>query len=196
MILDLRGDEGPAAKKVRSNTLVASGTPTQGLTAATFSEGVEYLETGGNPPVKRTVTSRTLDTALNGGLGEIREAEFNGSVRSARWNDRRQCIDHALSDEDGTGRADRGGRRPLPRVVNDEIMVDAARVEMKIEGSKMKATGDAKTLVARSCSRPRPETKDARRTPGIMQQDRPVSGLSRELVYTGGTTRRPSSRAR
>ena len=28
----------------------------------------------------------------------------------------------------------------IPRVVNDQIAVDAARVEMTIEGSKMKAT--------------------------------------------------------
>src|SRR5687768_2902054 len=81
VVFDLSTAQGQPAKKVTSNALVASGTAAQGLTAASFTEGVEYSEIGGTPPVKRTVTSRTLDTSLKGGLGKIQEATFIGSAR-------------------------------------------------------------------------------------------------------------------
>jgi lipopolysaccharide export system protein LptA len=64
-------------------------------------------------------------------------------------------------------------------------MVDATRVDMNIEGSRLKAVGEAKRLVV-SVMQPAKDSKEGRRTPSIMRQDQPVSGLSRELVYTGG----------
>ena len=141
----------------------------------------------GTPPAKRTVTSRSLETTLDGGLGEIREAEFTGSVRlrQSDGGDGRQRRHHALPRSDRAGGADGRAGGEIPRVVNDQIAVDAARVEMTIEGSKMKATGG--TAPVRTVMYPaKPGAKDARRTPGIMQQDRPVNGSSRELLYTGG----------
>ena len=73
----------------------------------------------------------------------------------------------------------------LPRVVNERIAVDAARVEMTIEGSKMKATSGSKP-VSTLLHPAKPGAKDGGRTPGIMKQDRPVNGTSTELIYTGG----------
>ena len=72
VVLDLPAVKGQASKTVSSGELVASGEVGKGLTTATFSEGVEYNETGGTPPAKRTVTSRMLETSLNGNLGDIR----------------------------------------------------------------------------------------------------------------------------
>jgi lipopolysaccharide export system protein LptA len=185
VVLDLPGVKDQPAKKVAANVLVATGAPKAGLTDASFSDRVEYSETGGNPPVKRTVTSRTLDTALNGGLGEIREATFTGSVRfndastgAAAWYMRynMQTGQVALKGEPG---------QPVPRVVNEQMQVDANEIEMNIEGSKLKATGTSKPV--QSIMFPvKPGSKSTRRTPGLMKQDQPVNGLSRELQYTGG----------
>ena len=187
VVLDLPGTKEEPSKSVRSTSLVASGEAGKGLTAATFSEGVEYVETGGTPPTKRTVTSRSLDTTLNGGLGEIREAEFKGSVRLRQGEGATAANADIMRYQVQTGQVELtsapGGE--IPRVVNDQIAVDAARVDMTIEGSKMKATGE-KAPVRTVMYPAKPGTKDARRTPGIMQQDRPVNGSSRELVYTGG----------
>ena len=185
VVLDLPGSNNQPSKSVRSTALVASGEAGKGLTAATFTEGVEYEETGGEPPIKRTVTSRTLDTALNGGLGDIREAQFAGSVRlrdgttaanAAKMLYRIESGQVELTGESGDG---------VPRVVNEQITVDAGRVEMTIEGSRMKAIGGP-TPVRTVLQAAKPGAKDAPRTPGIMQQDRPVNGTSRELLYTGG----------
>jgi lipopolysaccharide export system protein LptA len=185
VVLDLPAARDQPAKKVTSNALVASGTANEGLTAASITEGVEYTETGGTPPVKRTVTSRTLDTALNGGLGDIREATFIGSARfndgstaaaasNMRYN--MQTGQVALTGEAG---------QPVPRVVNEQMQVDANEIEMNVEGSKLKATSTSKPV--QSIMFPvKPGSKSTRRTPGLMKRDQPVNGLSRELLYTGG----------
>ena len=186
VVLDLPGGKGQASKTVKSTALVASGEPGKGLTAATFSETVEYLETGGTPPVKRTVTSRTLETALNGGLGDIREARFAGAVRLREEGGTAANAEHMRYDIH-TGQVELTtipGGAP-PRVVNERITVDAERVEMTIGGSKMKAVGGAKP-VSTVMHPAKPGAKDGGRTPGIMQQDRPVNGTSTELLYTGG----------
>ena len=185
VVLDLPPTKDQPAKKVTSNVLVASGTAKEGLTAASFTEGVEYTETGGTPPIKRKVTSRTLETTLNGGLGEIREATFLGSARfddgttgaaAANMRYNMQTGQIVLKGEPG---------QPVPRVVNDQMQVDANEIEMNVEGSKLKATSVSKPV--QSIMFPvKPESKSTRRTPGLMKQDQPVNGLSRELFYAGG----------
>jgi len=188
VVLDLPGTKGQPSKSVNSNALVASGAPGQGLTAASFTEGVEYRETGGTPPVKRTVTSRNLDTALNGSLGDIREATFVGSVRLRDENGGTAANAEQMRYHVTTGQVELTGTSPagIPHVVNEQIVVDAARVEMSIEGSKMKAIGGAITPVRTVMQPVKADAKDGRRTPGIMQQDRPINAVSTELVYTGG----------
>lgn len=188
VVLDLPGTKGQPSKSVNSNALVASGAPGQGLTAASFTEGVEYRETGGTPPVKRTVTSRDLDTALNGSLGDIREATFVGSVRLRDENGGTAANAEQMRYHVTTGQVELTGTSPagIPHVVNEQIVVDAARVEMSIEGSKMKAIGGTITPVRTVMQPVKADAKDGRRTPGIMQQDRPINAVSTELVYTGG----------
>jgi LPS export ABC transporter protein LptC len=185
VVLDLPGAKDQPAKRVSSNVLVASGTEKEGLTAASFTEGVEYVETGGTPPVKRTVRSRTLDTALNGGLGDIREANFIGQ---ARFNDATtNAASSSMQYNMQTGQVVLKGEpgQPVPRVVNEQMQVDANEIEMNIEGSRLKATSVAKPV--QSIMFPvKPGSSSTRRQPGLMKQDQPVNGLSRELLYTGG----------
>ena len=92
---------------------------TQGLTAASFTEGVEYRETGGTPPIKRTVTSRNLDTALNGSLGDIREATFAGSVRLRDENGGTAANAEQMRYHVTTGQVELTGTSPagIPHVV-------------------------------------------------------------------------------
>ena len=109
VVFDLSAAKEQPAKKVTSNALVASGEAGKGLTVASFTEGVEYQETGGTPPVKRTVTSRTLDTSLKGGLGQIQEATFIGSARfrDAATRPAGSRVDHAIQHGDRSGGAHR-----------------------------------------------------------------------------------------
>ncbi|HEY0284152.1 MAG TPA: LPS export ABC transporter periplasmic protein LptC [Vicinamibacterales bacterium] len=185
VVFDLAAAKGQLAKKVTSNALVASGVADKGLTAASFTEGVEYQETGGTPPVKRTVNSRTLDMSLNGGLGQIQEATFIGS---ARFRDgAMQAAGSKMRYNMETGQVALTGApgEPVPRAVNAQIQVDAANIDMNVEGSKMKAYGESRRV--QSIMFPaKPGAQGAARTPGLMKQDQPVNGVSRELAYTGG----------
>jgi len=185
VVFDLSTAKGLPAKKVTSNALVASGTAGQGLTAASFTEGVEYSEMGGTPPIKRTVTSRTLDTSLKGGLGKMQEATFIGSARFR--DEATQAAGSTMRYNMETGQVVLTGAagEPVPRVVNEQIQVDATNIEMNVEGSKMRAFSETRR-VQLIMFPSKPGAKNARRTPGLMKQDQPVNGVSRELVYTGG----------
>jgi LPS export ABC transporter protein LptC len=185
VVFDLSAAKGQPAKKVTSNALVATGEAGKGLTAASFTEGVEYQEIGGTPPVKRTITSRTLDTSLKGGLGQIQEATFIGSARFR--DEATQAAGWTLRYNMDTGDVSLTGApgEPVPRVVNEQIQVDAPTIDMNLEGSKMRAYGESRRV--QSIMFPaKPGAKGAARTPGLMKQDLPVNSVSRELVYTGG----------
>jgi LPS export ABC transporter protein LptC len=183
--LELPAAKGSLAKKVTSDALVASGTAATGLTVATFSGGVEYEETGGEPPVKRTVTSSSLETLLNKGLGDIREATFVGSPRLREGNTGANASKMRYEMQTGQVTLTGAAGEPVPRAVNEQIHVDASQIDMNIEGSRLKATGTTRPV--QSVMVPaKPGAKDARRTPGFMRQDQPVMGISREMVYTGG----------
>ncbi len=185
VVLDLPPAKDQPAKKVTSNALVASGTAKEGLTAASFTEGVEYTETGGTPPIKRKVTSRTLETTLNGGLGEIREATFLGGARFDDGTTGAAAADLRYNMQTGQVVLKGEPGQPVPRVVNDQMQVDANEIEMNVEGSKLKAMSVSKPV--QSIMFPvKPGSKNTRRTPGLMKQDQPVNGISRELFYTGG----------
>lgn len=185
VVFDLSSAKGQPAKKVTSNALVASGEAGKGLTVASFTEGVEYQETGGTPPVKRSVTSRTLDASLKGGLGQIQEATFIGSARFR--DEQTQAAGSTMRYNMDTGQVALTGAagEPVPRVVNAQIQVDAPNIDMNVEGSKMSAYGESRRV--QSIMFPaKPGAKATARTPGLMKQDQPVSGVSQKLSYTGG----------
>jgi LPS export ABC transporter protein LptC len=185
VVFDLSAAKGQPAKKVMSTSLVASGVADKGLTAASFTEGVEYQETGGTPPVKRTVTSRTLDTSLKGGLGQIHEATFIGSARFRDTESQAAGSTMRYNMETGQVALTGAPGEPVPRAVNEQIQIDATNIDMNIEGSKMRAYGESRRV--QSIMFPaKPGSKRTARTPGLMKQDQPVNGVSRELVYTGG----------
>ncbi|HEV3214915.1 MAG TPA: LptA/OstA family protein, partial [Vicinamibacterales bacterium] len=182
--LDLPAPKGQASKSIRSTTFVASGDEGHGLTAAVFSEGVEYREFGGTPPVQRLVRARNLDAALNNGLDEIRNALFTGNVQ---FNDGPTHATAAtVRYEVASGQVDLTGKigNAVPHVVTDQIAVDAGHIAMTLDGPKMKATDTVAAVL--QPAKPGPAGGAARKMPGLMQQDRPANASSKELVYSGG----------
>jgi LPS export ABC transporter protein LptC len=182
--LDLPAPKGQASKSIRSATFVASGEEGHGLTAAVFSEGVEYREFGGAPPVQRLVRARNLDAALNSGFDEIRSALFTGSVQ---FNDGPTHASAAtVRYETASGHVDLTGKigNALPHVTTDQIAVDAGHIEMTLDGPKMKATETVAAVL--QPAKPASAGAAARKMPGLMQQDRPANASSKELVYNGG----------
>jgi LPS export ABC transporter protein LptC len=185
VVLDLPGAHGEPAKKIAANALTAKGEAGKGLTTATFTEGVEYSETGGTPTVKRTVTSRDLEMALNGGLGEIREATFINSVRLREGTTGANASTMRYNMQSGQVALTGEAGQAVPRFVNEQMQVDASQIDMNVEGSKLKAVGGPRLVqsIMFGSTKGKPST---RRTPRMMQEEQPVNGLSNELLYTGG----------
>ena len=93
---------------------------------ATFTDNVTYRETGGKSAVKRTVTSRRCRRRSNGGLGEIREARFDGSVRLRDENGGAAANADQIRYQVTTGQMELTGTSAgMPHVVNDQMVVDA-----------------------------------------------------------------------
>jgi len=181
--LDLPAPKGQAAKSIKSTTLVASGDDKLGLTAAVFSDGVEYRETGGTPAVQRVVRSRNLDAALKNGFAEISDARFTGNVQFNDGGMRASAGD--IRYKVTAGSVDITGKlgNALPHVENDQIVVDAGHIEMVLDGPKMTATEGPVRTVLRAAKAG--ASKDAAKMPGLMQQDRDVNGSSDKLIYDG-----------
>ena len=183
--LDLPAPRGQAAKNIHSSTLAATGNAEHGLTAAVFSEGVEYRESGGTPPVQRLVRARNLVATLNNGLDEIRDALFTGNVQFNDGSTRATAA--TVRYEVASGQVDLTGKiaKAVPHVTTDQIAVDAGHIELTLEGPKMKATEAVGAVMLPA--KPGASGADARKMPGLMQQDRPVNASSKELAYSGGS---------
>src|SRR5439155_6528474 len=113
------------------------------------------------------------------GMSAIEEAKFAGAVRfedgslAARAATARYLIEKGL--------VELAGSEPppgvaAPHVVNDQISVDAARIDLTLAGPKMKATGTVKSLL-------QPAKKGGSRMPAMLKQDQPVNVIGDELQY-------------
>lgn len=184
--LDLPAPKGQTSKSIRSTAAVGSGDAKRGLTTVTFNENVEYRESGGTPAVERVVTSRTLETSLNNGFGEIRDAHFSGAVRFRDGATTATAAGARYQVSAGQVELTGPVGNTVPRVVNDQVEVEAERIEMTLAGPKLVAT-DATRRVRVLLKPSKPDAGGVRTTkmPGLMQQDNPVRGTSNGLAYDG-----------
>ena len=191
VVLDVPSGTAAPARTIRATSLVGSGEPERGLTAATFTENVEFRESGGTPPAQRVVRSRVLATTLGAGFGEIQDARFSGGVRvedgdtrasaaTARYQVSRGIVE--LSGEVGAAG---------PRVSADQITVDAVRIELTLDGPKVKATQAVRSVIQPAAPKAggAGTGASATRVPGLMQQDKPVYVTADALQYDGATAR-------
>ena len=172
-------EQGTPARTIRANTLNARGEPGRGLTAARFIGNVDYREKGGT--IDRAAKSSSLDVALKPGMSAIEEAKFAGAVRfedgaltarsaAAQYLPEKGEIELTGSDPPPGAAA--------PHVVNEEIAVDAARINLTLAGPKMTATGSVKSLL-------QPPKKSAGKRPAMLKQDQPVNIIGNALEYDG-----------
>jgi lipopolysaccharide export system protein LptA len=174
----------------------ARGEAGRGLTDASFVGNVDYREavSAARPSTSsgraepgpgralREARSNALEVALRPGMSAIDEARFSGVVRfeegalAATGATARYLVDRGIVEL-------RGGDGPMiPHVVNPQIAVDAAAIDLTFLGPKMKATGSVKSLL-------KPEAAGAEkgqtRMPAMLKQDQPVNVVSDALAYDG-----------
>jgi len=125
-------------RTIESATLNAKGEPGRGLTRALFAGNVQFRERG--PDINRAANSATLDVALARGMSSIDDAKFTHAVR---FEEGKLSATAATARYDvGKGTLELSGSEPgaiAPRVVTEQITVDAAKIDVTLDGPKVKA---------------------------------------------------------
>jgi lipopolysaccharide export system protein LptA len=168
-------------REIDADAMDGTGAPGGGLSKARFIGGVQFLEAArGKAP--RTAKSRTLDVGLEPGSGEIEQATFaggtefrDGALRTSSADAKYQITRGVLELSGSQGRND-------PRVEDDRLTVDARRIDVTLQGTKMNAQENVRSVI-------QPESKRSpgatRAVPGLLKDDQPAYVTARSLVYDG-----------
>jgi lipopolysaccharide export system protein LptA len=190
-----------ASRTIKAAILDARGEPGRGLTHALFSGidspiclertaaagpecDVDYREQDARG--RRVAKASTLDVALNPTTGAIGDATFSRSVRFAEGAmfaisaEARYAVDRGVLELTGTERA-----TPRPHIINDQIAIDATRIDVTLAGPKMKAVGDVKSVLLppKDSGASAPESRT--RMPSMLKSDQPVNIVADNLDYDG-----------
>jgi LPS export ABC transporter protein LptC/lipopolysaccharide transport protein LptA len=184
--LALPASAASPARTIGAETFEASGEPGKGLTGARFDGSVRFHETGAG--YTRDAVSRSLRVAMQPGLGSIDEATFAGGARFTDGEMTGTAAEARYGIKQGTlqlSGTEPGAPRPAVR--NDEISVDAARIDVTLEGPRVHASGAVKSVRSpEKASAAKPQ--EARRTPSMFRQNQAVSVTADELRYDGSTS--------
>src|SRR5262249_18682780 len=170
------------SRTIQAATLDAGGAPGKGITRASFTGGVQFLEKG--PQVARIARSTALDVAMKPGMGDIEDAKFLHAVRFEEGS---------LAAQAATARYDlaRGALELtgseagylVPRVVNERIAVDATRIDVVLAGPDVKATGNVKSALQPAKPAEKGGTADGAKLPAMLKQDQPANVVADSLTY-------------
>lgn len=180
--LMLPAEQGAFARTIAAANMDAKGEAARGLTQATFTGNAQYRERGG--AVDRTANANVLDVSMKPGMTAIQEARFARGVRfvdgkltalaaAARYDPEKGVLELTGSEP----------AAPAPRVVTDQIAVDAARIDVTLAGPKMKAGGTVKSVLQP------PPPKTGTRLPSMLKEDQPINVTANELDYDGNASR-------
>jgi LPS export ABC transporter protein LptC len=179
--LTFPADPGGPTRIIKAASLDARGEPSKGLTHAQFTGEADYRERGELP---RAAKAEAMEFALKPGMSSIEEATFTRNVRFSQEGGLfataaagRYVLDKGSLELQGS---EPGALRP--HITNEQIDVDANRIDVILAGPIMKATGDVKSVL-------QPARKDARtkdvKMPSMLKGDKPVNITATDLDYDG-----------
>jgi LPS export ABC transporter protein LptC len=186
-------------RTIQSATLNAKGEAGRGLTRAVFAGNVEFRERGQN--VNRAASSATLDVGLKRGMSAIEDARFTHAVRFEEGKLLAVAANARYDVDKGT--LELSGSEPgaaAPRVVNEQIAVDAAKIDVTLDGPKVQATATGTDKV-KSVLQPTKKAGEAgasggpragehtTKMPSMLKQDQPVNVTATALDYDGSTAK-------
>jgi LPS export ABC transporter protein LptC len=180
--LTFPADPGGPTRVIKGASLDASGEPTKGLTHAQFTGEVDYRER--DTAVPRAAKAETMDLALKPGMSSIDDATFTRNVRFSQEGGLfataaagRYVLEKGTLELHGT---EPGAARP--HVSNEQIDVEANKIDVILAGPIMKAAGDVKSLL-------QPAKKDGKskeiKMPSMLKADKPVNITAGDLDYDG-----------
>lgn len=176
--LTLPAEQGAPARTINAANMDAKGEAARGLTQAQFTGNVQYRERGAG--ADRAANAPVLDVALTPGMTGIQEARFGRGVRFVDGT--LTAVAAAARYDLENGVLELTGSEPAavtPRVVTDQIAVEATRIDVTLAGPKMKATGAVKSVLQP------PKTKTDTRLPSMFKEDQPVNVTANGLDYDG-----------
>ncbi len=183
----LPGEAGGATRIINARALDGTGTPGRGLTGAHFTGDIQFSERGGG--IDRAARSQVMDVAMAPGFGAIEDATF---ARGVRFADGSMFATSAAARYALTrGVLELTGSEPgslSPHVLNDQISVDATRVDITLEGPQMKATGAVKSVIQPKKPGTQAGASDAK-LPSMLKSDQPVNVTADQLAYDGSASR-------
>ncbi len=181
-------DADTPGRIIRATLLEAKGEPGRGLTRALFTGSVQFREKGAK--VDRAANSGTLDLGLKQGMSSIEDAKFAHAVH---FDEGAMAAVAAAARYDlDKGTLELSGSEPgaaVPHVVNEQISVDATKLDITLVGPIMKAAGNVKSELkpASKASKPGDIANDVK-MPTMLKQDQPVIVVGDALDYDGTTS--------
>jgi lipopolysaccharide transport protein LptA len=176
-------EAGVPGRTIRALTLEAKGEAGKGLTRAVFNGSVQFREHGDH--VDRAATSATLDLALKPGMSEIDDAKF---ARGVHFEEGAMAsLSAAARYDPAKGTLELTGSEPgalVPHMVNEQIVVDAVKVNVTLEGPKVQAEGNVKSEL-----KPASKGTNDVKIPSMLKQDQPVIVIAKALDYDGTTSK-------
>ena len=187
--LTFPAEAGTPARTIRSSTLEAKGEPGRGLTRALFTGSVQYHEKGIG--VDRVATSATLDLGLKPGMASIEDARFS---RMVHFEEGAMAAVAAAARYDlDKGTLALSGSEPgavVPHLVNQQIVVDATKVDVTLVGPRVVAEGNVKSELKPASKATKPgETANDIKMPTMLKDDQPVHVVAKALDFDGATSK-------
>ncbi|RPJ63381.1 MAG: LPS export ABC transporter periplasmic protein LptC [Acidobacteria bacterium] len=199
--VDLPAAAETPTRVVTARQLRGRGTPEAGLKSAVFTDEVVFTETGARGTADRTARSARMELALTNGFDRIDSAQFGGGVTfdegtmTAASRDARYDLERRLLLLSGTDA--RTGR--LPRVRDERATIEAPKIDIGLEGRRIKAAGGVKSELRPEASgakgaatparAPKADEAGEKRLPSLLKKDQPVSATADALAYDGADSR-------
>jgi len=167
------------ARTIEAAAVDAKGQPGRGLTRAQFSGNAQYRERGAN--TGRAASSGTLDVGLKPGLSALEDARFAHAVKFEEG--KLAAVAAAARYDVDNGTLELSGSEPgspAPHVITEQIVVDAQKIDVTLDGPKVKAAGTVKSVL---------QPTRTGKMPSMLKQDQPVNVLAANLDYDGTASR-------
>jgi LPS export ABC transporter protein LptC len=179
--LVLPGSDATPPRSIKAASFDASGESGNGLTDAHFSDEVEYREQLKADGTGRVARSGALQARLQGDA--LTGAIFTHQVTFEDQGLRASAAEARYQPEQGIlllSGADQGGG---PHVADEQVTIDAESIDLTLEGRKMLAKGNLKTIMQPSSGPP----KENARMPGLLKQEQPANVSAASLEYEGAS---------
>ena len=203
--VDLPGQGEIPTRRITATSLVSTGTPDGGLRNATFIGPVEFRETRpagrGTPAAERVARSQRLIVETAPGFGDLRQADFRTNVRfedGPTTAEAPRAVYSVVKDTLDLSTA-AGETGPSPRIVDDRMSVDAARLTLTLQSRKLVADTNVRSSLQGSQEGRKGKTNgksDSGKLPSLLKSDEPVFVNANRLEYDGTANATYSGEAR